>query len=312
MKKGAVQSHFDIHAKNWLADSYVGTGFDYPTALHRARVVSRVLKGHGEELSVVDLGCGGGNLACEVALDGHTVTGIDFSPRMVEIANQRRNEATAAVRGRVVFKVSDLLKNNLPAANFDAVTSLGVIGYLKNDEVLLGEMHRLLKPGGIAIVSCRNRLFNINSLSFRTRQEIDAGTASALLDEMENYVRPVSSQAADAFVDRLRQLPDVLPLAVTDAGKNVVPSEDGASQGPSSPNIEARQHTPAMLEATARGLGFETMSTHGIHPHLIDPRLNRLLPPHIFNLLAGCLEELESEPVSMLWSSVFISVMRKT
>ncbi len=312
MKKETVKSHFETHAESWLADSYVGSTFDYPTALHRTRVVSRILKAHGEGLSIADLGCGGGNLALCLAADGHVVTGIDFSHHMVEIANQRRNTAPKNIRERLAFEVCELQENNLPSASFDSVTSLGVIGYLDNDEILLGEMHRLLKPNGIAAVSCRNRLFNMNSLSSRTRQEIDAGTAGALLDEMETYLHPVSIQATDRFINRLRELPAFLSMLERDGGGNGATQEEAAASGMPSPHVEARQHTPAALTAAAAGFGLEVISTHGIHPHLIDPRLNRLLPPRIFNALASCLEEFESEPASMLWSSVFISVLRKT
>ena len=39
--------------------------------------------------SIIDLGCGTGLLACELAGRGHQVTGVDPSPAMLEVARRR-------------------------------------------------------------------------------------------------------------------------------------------------------------------------------------------------------------------------------
>lgn len=306
MDKKTVEDHFEAHAEEWLRDSYEGDGYTYPTAYHRARIVSRILGSDSGPLTIADLGCGGGDLAILLARQGHRVCGVDQVERMVEIAEARKAELPENIRNNVTFTQGELENSGLPEQEFDAVTSMGVIGYLDNDGILFRTAHDLLKPGGLFLVSCRNRLFNMNSLSFRTLNEIEAGTAPALIEEMETYCAPVPAEDAAAFLTRL----EMQSAALGEAGAS------GESKGEEpvageQPHIEARQHTPKGLNETARGLGFTPKETHGVHPHLIDPRLNRLLPPKVFNGISTALEALEHLPVSLLWSSVFISVFEK-
>lgn len=94
MQKKPVKEHFEAHAEDWIASSYQGDGFTYPTAHHRARIVSRCLsekKPPGSDgLLVADLGCGGGNLAIELAHQGHQVDGVDQAEKMIAIATQAK------------------------------------------------------------------------------------------------------------------------------------------------------------------------------------------------------------------------------
>ena len=52
------------------------------------------------------------------------------------------------------------------------------------------------------------------------------------------------------------------------------------------------------LKLNAKKFGFKLNSLHGVHPHLIDPNLNKLLPPQVFNKLSDCLKPLEDHSVS--------------
>ena len=304
MKKTFVKDHFNANAETWLAENYDGDGYVYSTPRHRIRVVLQNLADAGEALEVADIGCGGGDLALALATSGHRVTGLDQAPGMIEIAEARRRDLPETAQARLKFILGELETNNLPDHAFDVVTSMGVIGYLDDDAPFFRTADRLLKPGGRLIVSSRNRLFNMNSLSFRTLNEIEAGAAPELIAEMSDYCQPVSADAADALVARLQRLPAAL-AGLHDQDPAPPPVEAGE------PEIEARQHTPRELNASAAAHGFEYRSVHGIHPHLIDPRLNRLLPAGLFNALAAPLEALENQPVSLLWSSVFIAIYEK-
>ncbi len=60
------------------------------------------------------------------------------------------------------YFVQDLNKNPqlpLPDASFDAVLNAVSVQYLQYPEAIFSEIHRLLKPGGVAIVSFSNRMF---------------------------------------------------------------------------------------------------------------------------------------------------------
>lgn len=98
---------------------------------------------------VVDLGCGSGLWARELAGAGYDVLGIDISAAMIDIARKRVPRAE--------FQVGSLLKAKLPKC--DAVTSLGeCFNYLFDKNNSVSELRRLfrrvygaLKPGGLLI-----------------------------------------------------------------------------------------------------------------------------------------------------------------
>jgi len=47
----------------------------------------------------------------------------------------------------------------LPDAEFDAVVNCVSVQYLQHPDVIFAEIHRILKPGGVAIISFSNRMF---------------------------------------------------------------------------------------------------------------------------------------------------------
>jgi ubiquinone/menaquinone biosynthesis C-methylase UbiE len=76
--------------------------------------------------------------------DEARLTGIDFSPAMLEVARQR-----AAELGReVVLKEADAQELPFPDASFDTVVcTLGLCGF-PDERAAIAEMHRVLRPGG--------------------------------------------------------------------------------------------------------------------------------------------------------------------
>ena len=307
MKQPSAKEHFEAHADSWLADHYGEASYVYPTPRHRIRIVLDILSTLSPGLNIVDIGCGGGDLALALVEQGHTVVGLDQSERMVEIAEGRSLSLAEDEQSKVRFMVRGIDQIDVPPSSFDVVTSMGVIGYLDNDDDLFRAALGGLKPGGLFVVSCRNRLFNLNSLSHRTVREFDSGAAPALIEEMAEYCQDVPFAEAEAFVGRLRGLPET---SITRASQS---DTVGAPAGDENTDhlIEARQHTPRELTKTATRHGLISRGFHGVNPHLIDPRLNRLLPPGVFNLVSSALEAFENLPVSLLWSSVFIGVFEK-
>jgi predicted ATP-grasp superfamily ATP-dependent carboligase/SAM-dependent methyltransferase len=102
---------------------------------------------------VLDVGCGAGHAAVGIAARGLRVHAIDVTPEMVE-----RTRALAERVG-VELHAAPGDAEKLPFADetFDAVLSLGVLPWLASAEHGIGEMARVLKPGGFVIVSADNR-----------------------------------------------------------------------------------------------------------------------------------------------------------
>ena len=88
---------------------------------------------------ILDLGCGTGQLASEIAQSGAEVFGVDQSPDM--IAEARRKFAS------VRFEVGDARELAF-AADFDAVFSNAVLHWIPEAESVLAGAARALKPGG--------------------------------------------------------------------------------------------------------------------------------------------------------------------
>jgi demethylmenaquinone methyltransferase/2-methoxy-6-polyprenyl-1,4-benzoquinol methylase len=100
----------------------------------------------------LDLCCGTGDLALALARRGAEVTGVDFSPAMLEIAEARRKRNFKSQISNLKFLPGDALQIPFPDASFDIVT----VGYglrnLTSWEKGLAEMHRVAKPGARLVV----------------------------------------------------------------------------------------------------------------------------------------------------------------
>jgi demethylmenaquinone methyltransferase/2-methoxy-6-polyprenyl-1,4-benzoquinol methylase len=103
---------------------------------------------------VLDACCGTGDLAVADARAGGIVTGLDFSPRMIERA-RRKDPSIRWVEG-------DLLALPFADASFDAATVGFGVRNVADLERALCELHRVLRPGGrlaiLEITQPRGRL----------------------------------------------------------------------------------------------------------------------------------------------------------
>lgn len=94
---------------------------------------------------VLDACCGTGDLAIAAEREGGIVTGLDFSPRMLERA--RRKSST------IEWLEGDLLALPFPDGAFDAVTVGFGVRNVADLERALAELRRVLRPaGGLAIL----------------------------------------------------------------------------------------------------------------------------------------------------------------
>jgi ubiquinone/menaquinone biosynthesis C-methylase UbiE len=95
-------------------------------------------------LEVLDVGCGTGFLALQLAELGHTVTGVDLSEEMLDVARQK-----AAARGvAALFRLKDAEVVDGPPASFDLVIARHVIWTLPDPPAALRSWWRVVRPGG--------------------------------------------------------------------------------------------------------------------------------------------------------------------
>lgn len=97
----------------------------------------------------LDIGCGPGLLACELALDvgprGHVV-GVDANPDMIAMCEERARRD--ALSGRTRFAQGDAADLGHPEASFDFAAATQVYEYVPDVERALAEAFRVLKPLG--------------------------------------------------------------------------------------------------------------------------------------------------------------------
>lgn len=96
---------------------------------------------------IADLGCGTGTLSVLLAEAGYEVDGLDFSPRMVELA-ERKAAGVAGVR----FVQADAFDPPLSAASYDVVLCRHVLWAMPDPAVALRRWLRLLTPTGLLVL----------------------------------------------------------------------------------------------------------------------------------------------------------------
>jgi ubiquinone/menaquinone biosynthesis C-methylase UbiE len=102
---------------------------------------------------VLEVGCGTGTDLLQFARGGAYVTGIDLTPRSIEIA--RRRFEVYGCKGE--FAIGDAENLGFPDESFDAVYSFGVLHHTPDTKRAIDEAHRVLRRGGRAIVMIYHR-----------------------------------------------------------------------------------------------------------------------------------------------------------
>ena len=137
-------------------DSIFRTAYedDYPTevkpsAFYSRKTLLNVLRALRTDpcKTLVDLGCGHGGCSLWLAQQlGSNLIGIDLSDVGVKLAQERASQLNLG--GRARFQEGDITATGLPESSCDAVMSLDVLVFVPNKEAAIGEIARILRPGG--------------------------------------------------------------------------------------------------------------------------------------------------------------------
>jgi 2-polyprenyl-6-hydroxyphenyl methylase/3-demethylubiquinone-9 3-methyltransferase len=104
-------------------------------------------------LTAIDIGCGGGLIAEPLTRLGAKVTAIDPSERNIAIAKGHAEPQGLAIDYRAV-RVEDLAD---AGETFDLVTCLEVVEHVPDVGLFLKECGKVVRPGGLIVLSTINR-----------------------------------------------------------------------------------------------------------------------------------------------------------
>jgi len=121
----------------------VRAAFEGSTAPENRFIISKIGNLSGKYL--LDLGCGGGESSIYFAQKGALCVAADWSPKMVEAAQTLAEMHRVKIDARVI----DAMNIDIDDSSFDIVYAANLLHHVDTRQTLK-EIHRVLKPGGVA------------------------------------------------------------------------------------------------------------------------------------------------------------------
>jgi SAM-dependent methyltransferase len=233
------------HAGLWN-DLYRDTAnpFNHNMAIRRDRVCRFVTESCKPSDRILDLGCGAGVVSEKLIEAGYTVAAVDRSQDMLEHTRKRLSRLPA---DRYELRQGTCESVPYPDNHFDTIVCVGVFGYIDDVVGALLEIRRVLKPGGLLLISIRN-------------------SNNRIFSDPVRAVRALGSKAAGLFRTRTGE-----PVVANSAGPDGKPRPAqfrvDIQQKPS-PFIRGVKTCGYRLESFT-GFGFGPFSVAGRHlfPH---------------------------------------------
>lgn len=246
--------YFNHHAKGWARSADINSPNDVNVVKQRNDVVLTVINERKQTRSALDIGCGTGDLVCQIALKDICATGIDFSKKMINIAERKARKLKCT---KAKFICKSIFDFRFEPNKYDVISANGFIEYIsyKDLNLFLSFCKKSLGTGKSLVLGSRNRLFNIFSLNKFTLEEIRTGEIDQLIMEAILLINTKNIDDVTNFKSA--------PLQA----KNKKHIHTGI-------NVSTRfQYTPVQLINMLRKHGFETQNLYPIHIHGIPPEM---------------------------------------
>ena len=150
--------HSDTSTASWdrIADQWVAHADQNDYRLHFLMPLALEMLGDVRGRKVLDLGCGEGGYARELARRGATVKGVDGSQRLVEVARQRAADAGLNIE----FACANASRlDGIADGGFDTVLAAMSLMDVEDYPGAVAEACRVLRPGGGLLMSITHPCF---------------------------------------------------------------------------------------------------------------------------------------------------------
>jgi SAM-dependent methyltransferase len=137
-REGADRNLWEASAQSY--DAWIAEAFGDQYAVNWTTLARHM----SPSLRVLDVGCGPGTLSLRLARRCQAVWGVDVTPEMIAVAEQK----LAAEPANACFQQADACDLPFDDHTFDAVVSVNALQAMDQPDKALGEMRRVLRPGG--------------------------------------------------------------------------------------------------------------------------------------------------------------------
>ena len=176
-QQNQTKKFFEKDAKNWSKKSDFQKNKILNTIQERNFYVLNQLKKYNLN-SLLDIGCGSGDLSYSASKILGNSVGIDFSESMIKIAKKKYKN------NNLIFENKDFFNFKINK-QFDCLSANGFIEYLSIKDIVrfLRRSKEILKKNGLIVFGSRNRLFNLYSLNKFSLNELSKKTFNNLYEE---------------------------------------------------------------------------------------------------------------------------------
>jgi ubiquinone/menaquinone biosynthesis C-methylase UbiE len=224
-------------------------------------------------LKVLEVGCGLGTDGAQFAEAGADYTGVDLTEAAVELARKRFE--LFDLPGR--FQTADAENLPFPDESFDLVYSHGVLHHTPETGKAIQEIHRVLRPGGRAVVM----LYHRGSYNYRVNISL-LRRAGAHLLKWDPGIKLVNKITGEPL-DSLRQHAKLLK---TERDSYLRPEEFLSQNTDGAGNPLARVYSRREARELFKDFSEVTLKTYFLNKRWL-PVIGKLLPRSLESGLAS-------------------------
>ena len=224
------------------------------------------------DLNVLEVGCGLGTDGAQFAKAGAKYTGIDLTDAAVDLAKRRFELFNLPGTFRVADAERLLFANN----SFDVVYSHGVLHHTPDTAAAVREIHRVLRPGGKAVVM----LYHRDSYNYRVNISMLRRAGVNLL-KWNTGVKLVHLLTGEAE-ERLREHARLLKIQSDYSNSEEFLSQNTDGAG----NPLARVYSRTEARELFKDFSQVEMRTHFLNKRWL-PLLGSILPRSVESQLAS-------------------------